>query len=42
MFFEYTNFNCDLSKWNVNNVTNMNYIFDGCKSLKNTPSWYKE
>ena len=24
----------DISKWNTNNVTNMNYIFSNCRSLK--------
>ena len=23
----------DISKWNTNNVTDMSYMFDGCKSL---------
>ena len=41
-------YNCEkfegkgLEKWNVSNVKYMNYIFDGCTSLKNKPSWYKE
>ena len=34
--------NVDVSKWNVSNVKDMNYIFDDCTSLKNKPSWYKE
>ena len=31
--FEYTNFNGDISKWNVSNVTNMNSMFFECKSF---------
>ena len=31
-----------LENWNVSKVKDMNYIFDGCTSLKNKPSWYKE
>ena len=30
------------SKWNTNNVTNMNEMFDGCDNLKNIPSKFKE
>ena len=27
----------DISKWNTKNVTNMNFMFDGCTNLKNKP-----
>ena len=30
----------DISKWNANNVTTMNYMFYGCKLLKSLPDWY--
>ena len=33
MFSECKNFYCDLSKWNVSNVTNMDNMFDGCKKF---------
>ena len=42
MFSECINFNCDLSKWNISNVKNMDHIFYNCNNLKNTPSWYKQ
>ena len=31
--FEETDFNGDISKWDVSNVTDMNYIFTNCKSF---------
>ena len=37
LFFNIRNINFDVS-----NVTNMKYMFKGCNSLKNKPSWYKE
>ena len=27
----------DISKWNTKNVTNMNFMFDGCTNLKKKP-----
>ena len=27
----------DLSKWNTNNVTDMSFLFNGCKSLSSLP-----
>ena len=30
-----------LDNWNVNKVKHMHYMFKGCTSLINTPSWYK-
>ena len=27
----------DISKWNTNNVTDMDYIFDGCSKLSVKP-----
>ena len=41
MFYNCENFDCDLSNWNVSNVTNMLCLFDSCTSLKNNTSWYK-
>ena len=32
--FNGCNFNCDLSKWNVSKVTNMNRMFLGCRNFK--------
>ena len=29
-----------LENWDVSNVENMVEMFDGCKSLKQIPSWY--
>ena len=29
--FEYSDFNANISKWDVSNVTNMKYMFSGCK-----------
>ena len=31
--FEDSEFNGDISKWNVSNVTNMRYMFYGCESF---------
>ena len=36
------NANFDVSEWDVSNVTNMQHMFDDCKSLEQIPSWYKE
>ena len=42
MFVGCKNFNSDLSKWDVNSsITNIKDMFNGCDSLKNKPSWYK-
>ena len=27
----------DISKWNTNNIIDMNYIFNGCSSLSSLP-----
>jgi surface protein len=36
MFYQCYNLtSLDLSNWNTSNVTNMNYIFDGCSLLNN-------
>ena len=32
----------DISKWNTNNVTNMNRMFYGCNSNLNIPSKFKK
>ena len=34
--------NIDISEWDVNNVNDMQWMFNDCKNLKNIPSWYKE
>ena len=31
-----------IENWDVSNVENMFFVFYNCKSLKNTPKWYKE
>ena len=41
-FLDCINFNCNLNKWNVSNITKMRNIFDGCTSLINTPTWHKK
>ena len=41
MFRDCIKFNCDLSKWDVSKVTNMEDMFNDCKSLTKLPSWYK-
>ena len=40
LFESYENINFDISKWNVSNVKNMEYMFDNCMKLKKIPSWY--
>ena len=40
MFYE-SSFNRDISKWNVSNVKNMNWMFNGTPLYKNPPKWYK-
>ena len=38
--FTQTNFNGDISNWNVSNVTNMRFMFYGCKSFnKDISNW---
>ena len=32
MFYNCTEFNCDIRKWNVSNVTNFNCMFKGVNS----------
>ena len=34
MFENCKKFNCNLSKWNVSNVTNMKYMFQNCENFK--------
>ena len=42
MFANCSNFNCDLSNWNVSDKLKYNDItFYKCDSLKNKPIWYK-
>ena len=31
-----------LENWDISNVKSMNYMFDDCTSLINTPTWYKK
>ncbi len=33
MFFNCKYFDCDLSKWDVSNVTDMNWLFSYCKNF---------
>ena len=40
--FKKSKFNGDISKWNVSNVTNMEYIFYRSPLEGNEPAWYKE
>ena len=43
MFFKCENFKGEgLENWKVNSNIDIRYMFDGCTSLKNKPSWYKE
>ena len=35
-------FNGDISKWDVSNVTNMEYMFARTPLEKNPPKWYKK
>ena len=36
----YSNFNGNISKWDVSNVTDMNYMFSGCRSFnQDISSW---
>ena len=38
--FQYTNFNGNISGWNVSKVTDMSHMFDGCKSFnQNLSRW---
>ena len=34
MFYKCKTFNCDLSKWDVSNMTNMCYMFSNCYKFK--------
>ena len=29
-----------LEKWNVTDAEDVSWMFDGCESMENTPSWY--
>ena len=42
LFKNVRNINFNVSNWDVSNVINMRDMFDGCTSLKNKPTWYKE
>ena len=33
MFYDCKNFNQDISKWNVENVEDMGFMFDNCTSF---------
>ena len=32
----------DISKWNTNNVTDMNFMFNGCEKLSSLPKLKKK
>ena len=40
--FNESDFNGDISSWDVSNVTNMKNIFKECPLEKNPPKWYNE
>ena len=41
MFYGCKKFNSDLSGWKLNKIhVDMDFMFDGCASLKKIPSWY--
>ena len=40
LFYE-SEFNGDISEWDVSNVENMSYMFDKSPLEKNPPKWYK-
>ena len=39
--FAYTEFNGDISNWDVSNVTDIRHMFDKSPLEKNQPKWYK-
>ena len=39
--FAYTEFNGDISNWDVSNVTDIRHMFDKSPLEKNPPKWYK-
>ena len=39
--FGKSNFNGDISKWNVSNVKNMSNVFAGSPLEGKEPSWYR-
>ena len=41
MMFSNSNFNGDISNWDVSNVKDMSYMFDESPLEKNPPKWYK-
>ena len=44
MFYKCKTFNCDLSKWDVSNMTNMGYMFSNCYKFegKGLENWNVE
>ena len=41
MFYNCKNFNCDLSDWDISNMTRWKNIFCGCDKIT-IPNWYKK
>ena len=41
MFYNCKNFNCNLSDWDISNMTRWKNIFCGCDKIT-IPNWYKK
>ena len=40
MFKRCAKFNSDINDWDVYNLRNISWMFDGCDSMKELPDWY--